>query len=108
MAGEPLRIIIALAAVVSIAVCGVAAHAEKRMFIVANDADGYGVDRCLSSSAPCGTAVANSYCHSHEYEHALSFRKLDREASTETTPANGLGSCQGRQCDEFVAIECAR
>ena len=25
-----------------------AAHAEKRIFIVANNRDGYGVDRCLA------------------------------------------------------------
>jgi hypothetical protein len=107
-----LRIVTALAAVASVVVGvvlgGVAAHAHKRMFIVANDADGYGVDRCLSSSAPCGTAVANSYCHSHEYEQALSFRKVDRDDITGATPTNGPGSCHGRQCDEFVAIECAR
>jgi hypothetical protein len=71
-------------------------------------ADDYGVDRCLSSSAPCGTAVANSYCHSHEYEQALSFRKVDRDAIAGATPTRGPGSCQGRQCDEYVAIECAR
>jgi hypothetical protein len=107
-----LRIVTALAAVASVVVGvvlgGVAAHADKRMFIVANDADGYGVDRCLSSSAPCGTAVANSYCHSHEYEQALSFRKVDRDDITGATPTNGPGSCHGRRCDEFVAIECAR
>ena len=30
-----------------------AAQAEKRIFIVANNADGYGVDRCLASGAAC-------------------------------------------------------
>jgi hypothetical protein len=102
---EPLRIAIAVAAVASLILGGVAAHADKRMFIVANDADGYGVDRCLISNAPCGTAVANSYCHSHEYDQALSFQKVDRGDITGATPASGPGSCQGRQCDEFVAIE---
>lgn len=92
----------------SVVLGGFAAHAEKRMFIVANDADGYGVDRCLSSSAPCGTVVANSYCHSHEYEQALSFRKVDRDNIAGVAPTSGPGSCQGRQCDAFVAIECAR
>jgi hypothetical protein len=98
-----LRIAIAVAAVASLILGGVAAHADKRMFIVANDADGYGVDR-----APCGTAVANSYCHSHEYDQALSFQKVDRGDITGATPASGPGSCQGRQCDEFVTIECTR
>jgi hypothetical protein len=108
MAGEPLRIVIAVAAVANVILGGVAAHAEKRMFIVANDADGYGVDRCLISNAPCGTTVANGYCHSHEYQQALSFQKVDRDDIAGATPTNGPGSCQGRQCDEFVAIECAR
>jgi hypothetical protein len=103
-----LRIVSALAAVVTVILGGVAAHAEKRMFIVANDADGYGVDRCLSSGAACGAAVANSYCHSHEYGQALSFRKLDRDDINGATPTKGPDSCQGHQCDEFVAIECGR
>ena len=102
-----MRIVIAAVAVASV-IFGGAARAEKRMFIVANDADAYGVDRCLISDAPCGTTVATSYCHSHEYEQALSFRKVDRDDITGATPASGPGSCKGRRCNEFVAIECSR
>jgi len=40
----------------------VSAQAEKRIFIIANNPDGYGVDRCLSSGATCGVAVATAYC----------------------------------------------
>ena len=108
MAGEPLRLAIAAAAFANVILGGGAGHAERRMFIVANDADGYGVDRCLISSTPCGATVANSYCHSHEYQQALSFQRVDRNDITGATPTNGPGSCQGHQCDEFVAIECAR
>ena len=79
-----------------------AAHAEKRVFIVASNSDGYGVDRCLASSAPCGEAVANSYCRSHEYGQALSYRKVDRDDITGAIPT-GLA-----KADEFVAIECSR
>ena len=32
------------------------------MFIIANDGDGYGVDRCLASGAKCGAVAANAYC----------------------------------------------
>jgi len=85
-----------------------AAHAEKRVFIVANNGDGYGVDRCLASSAPCGEAAANSYCRSHEYGQALSFRKVDRDDITGAIPASGRGTCRGGHCDDFVAIECTR
>ena len=36
-------------------ICGsVAAQAERRVFIIANDPDGYGVDRCLATGATCG------------------------------------------------------
>ena len=82
----------------------VTAQAEKRVFIIANNADGYGVDRCLSSGAHCGAAVATAYCKSRAFAQAGSFRKIDREEITGAVPStNGVG---GR--DEFVAIECVR
>jgi hypothetical protein len=83
-----------------------AAHAEKRIFIVANN--GYGVDRCLASGAPCGEAAANSYCRSHEYGQALSYRKVDRDDITGAIRTSGPGTCRGGHCDDFVAIECSR
>jgi hypothetical protein len=85
-----------------------AAHAEKRIFIVANNRDGYGVDRCLASGAPCGEAAANSYCRSHEYGQALSYRKVDRDDITGAIPTSGPSACRGGHCDDFVAIECSR
>ncbi len=85
-----------------------AAHAEKRVFIVANSGDGYGVDRCLASGAACGAAAANSYCRTHEFGQALSYRKVDRDDITGAIPASGPGSCHGAHCDDFVAIECTR
>ena len=45
----------------------VTAQAEKRIFIIANNADGYGVDRCLASGASCGAAVATAYCKSRDF-----------------------------------------
>ena len=85
-----------------------AAQAEKRLFIIANDADGYGVDRCLASGAPCGETVANTYCRSHEFAQALSFRKVDRDDITGAIPTAAAGACKGGNCDDFVAIECSR
>jgi hypothetical protein len=61
---------------------GTAAQAEKRVFIIANNSDGYGVDRCLATGASCGLPVAT--------------------AGTE--PATTGTSTR----DEFVAIECLR
>src|ERR1700740_1355493 len=83
------------------------AYAEKRMFIIANNSDGYGIDRCLSSGASCGHAIATAYCRAREYDKALSFRKVDRDDITGAIPTTA-GSCHGSTCEDFVAIECAR
>jgi hypothetical protein len=84
-----------------------AAQAEKRIFIVANNADGYGVDRCLASGAKCGAAAAAAYCKSREFAHATSYRQVGKEEITGAVPANS-GACNGGSCEHFVAIECAR
>jgi hypothetical protein len=83
-----------------------ATAAESRMFIVANNPDGYGVDRCLATGASCGRAIAAAYCQSREYRTAVSYRKVERDDITGTVP--GGESCKGGMCDAFVAIECAR
>jgi hypothetical protein len=82
------------------------AQAEKRIFIIASNADGYGVDRCLASGGGCGQAVATAYCRAREFDKALSFHKVDRDDITGSVPAGG--GCRGAGCDEFVAIECTR
>ena len=88
--------------------CGaVSAQAEKRVFIIANNPDGYGVDRCLATGATCGVAVATAYCKSRDFNLAASFRKVDREEITGAIPAMGT-SCPRGSCDEFIAIECSR
>jgi hypothetical protein len=103
-----MRLLIASSTVAAVLLTAAVAHAEKRMFIIANDADGYGVDRCLSSGAACGETVANTYCRAHEFTQALSFRKVDRDDITGAIPTSGPGSCKGDSCDDFVAIECSR
>jgi hypothetical protein len=85
-----------------------AAQAEKRVFIIANNGDAYGVDRCLASGAACGEAAANSYCRSREFAQATSYRKVDRDDITGAIPTSGPGSCHGANCDDFVAITCSR
>ena len=101
-----MRSVIAAVAFAAVLLGAAAAEAEKRVFIIANNADGYGIDRCLASGASCGEAAANSYCHTREFAHALSYRKVDRDDITGGVPATG--SCRGAHCDNFVAIECAR
>jgi hypothetical protein len=82
------------------------AHAEKRVFIIPNQADGYGIDRCLASGAACGAAAAAAYCKSREFAQAASYRKVDREEITGAVPTGS--ACARGHCDEFVAIECSR
>ena len=95
-----------LAAMAFTLLAGASAQAERRIFIIANNADGYGVDRCLATGASCGTAVATAYCRSPDFNEALSFRKVDRDEITGAVPAGGAG-CKGT-CQDFVAIECNR
>jgi hypothetical protein len=83
------------------------AQAEQRMFIVASNADGYGVDRCLETGAKCGAAIAAAYCKSQQFIHAASYRRVARDDITGSVPSGG-GVCHGDHCDEFVAIMCTR
>ena len=100
--------VFALAAILSLVLGLAPAQAEKRIFIIANNSDGYGVDRCLANGTSCGNAAATAYCRSHEFHQALSFRKVDRDDITGAVPTAGGTGCRGSNCDEFVAIECTR
>jgi len=96
-----------LLATLSLLACAaLPAKAENRLFVIANNADGYGVDRCLAAGAPCGRAIASAYCRSREFETAVSFRKIEREQVT------GLVLTSAEQItgseEALVAIECSR
>ncbi|MDI3471164.1 MAG: hypothetical protein OJF62_003227 [Pseudolabrys sp.] len=82
------------------------AHAERRMFIVASNPDGYGVDRCLESGEKCGAAIAAAYCKTHQFATAAAYHKVDRDEITGSIPAQSGHACPG--CGEFVAIVCTR
>lgn len=97
-----------LAILIVAAALAAPARAEKRTFVIANNPDGYGIDRCLSTGASCGTAVAAAYCHTHAFSRAVSFRKVDRGDITDAVPTAGGTICRGAGCDAFVAIECTR
>jgi hypothetical protein len=99
--------LVGLAALLCVSLAS-AAQAERRMFIIANDADGYGIDRCLASGAKCGAAAANAYCKQHQFTAAASFHKVDRDDITGAIPAGGSGGCKGTKCDDLVAIVCTR
>ena len=59
-----------------------AASADSRVFIVANQADGYGVDQCLARGDKCGAHAARSYCQSRDFAQALSYRRVDPDEVT--------------------------
>jgi hypothetical protein len=82
-------------------------QAEQRMFIVANDADGYGIDRCLASGARCGAAAANAYCKTRDFAEAATYHKVDRNDITGAATSSAAGACHDNRC-EVVAILCAR
>ena len=98
--------LVGLAAILCIGFAG-SAQAERRTFIIANDGDGYGIDRCLASGDKCGAASANAYCKSHQFASAASYRKVDRDDITGAIPTGGSGGCRGNTCD-VVAIVCTR
>ena len=98
-----------LAILAAAAVCGAGpAFAEKRLFIIGNSPDGYGVDRCLASGAPCGKAVATAFCQSRQFAQARSYRRVDRGEITGGVPARAPAGCTSGACADFVAIECVR
>jgi hypothetical protein len=103
-----MRAILAVLSIAAVLAAVTPALAEKRLFIIANNPDGYGIDRCLANGSACGSAAAAAYCTSHQFHKALSFRKVDRDDITGAIPPAGGSGCHGPSCDEFVAIECGR
>jgi hypothetical protein len=83
------------------------ASAESRIFIVANQADSYGIDQCLASGEKCGAHAARSYCQSRDFALASAYRRVDPDEITGSVPKDGP-NCSHRGCEEFVAITCQR
>ena len=80
-------------------------RADSRVFIVANQPDGYGIDECLAKGEKCGASAARAYCQSREFAQATGYRRVDPDevtgaipASTATPPGNS----------EYIAITCQR
>ena len=83
------------------------ASAETRVFIIANQADGYGVDQCLAKGDKCGAQVARTYCQSRDFAQASAYRRVDPDEITGSVPKSGA-NCSHGHCDEYVAITCQR
>jgi hypothetical protein len=101
-----MRFVPALLACASLAVA-TAASAETHVFIIANQADGYGVDQCLAKGDKCGAHAARSYCQSRDFAQASSYRRVDPDEITGSVPKSGA-NCPRGGCDEYVAITCER
>ena len=85
-----------------------AAYADSRVFIIANQADGYGIDQCLARGDKCGAHAARSYCQSREFAQASAYRRVDPDEITGAVPKGGPEKCSGSGCGEYVAITCQR
>ena len=85
-----------------------AASADSRVFIVANQADGYGIDQCLARGEKCGAHAARSYCQSREFAQATAYRRVDPDEITGAVSSGANAKCTGSGCGEYVAITCQR
>jgi hypothetical protein len=101
----PLAISLALLATAFL-LASSAAFADSRVFIIENQADGYGVDQCLAKGEKCGAHAALSYCQSRDFAQASSYRRVDPDEVTGSVPKGA--SCGHAGCGEYVAITCQR
>lgn len=84
------------------------AFADSRVFIIANQSDGYGIDQCLARGDTCGAHAARSYCQSREFAQATAYRRVDPDEVTGAIPKTASSICARGGCDEYVAITCQR
>ena len=105
--GTPMRSMSALLACLFLLAAS-AASADSRVFIIANQADGYGVDQCLAKGEKCGAHAARSYCQSRDFAQASSYRRVDPDEITGSVPKANENYCNHAGCNEYVAITCQR
>ena len=89
-------------------IAGSPAWADSRVFIIANQSDGYGVDHCLAKGEKCGAHAARSYCQSRDFIQATSYRRVDPDEVTGSVPKTAATACTRGGCNEYVAITCHR
>src|SRR3979411_1816814 len=69
--------------------------ADSRVFIIANQADGYGIDQCLAKGEKCGAHAARSYCQSRDFAQATAYRRVDPDEITGSVPKTAGGTWPG-------------
>ena len=102
-----MRFLTALLTCISL-LAATAAFADSRVFIISNQADGYGVDQCLARGEKCGAHAARSYCQSRDFAQASSYRRVDPDEITGSVPTAAGPTCNHSGCNEYVAITCQR
>lgn len=102
-----MRLIVSLFACAFVAFASTA-KADSRVFIIANHADGYGIDQCLAKGESCGVPAARAYCQSRAFSTATDFRRIGRDEVTGAIPVADIERCTGFGCGDYVAITCQR
>jgi hypothetical protein len=96
------------AALVALLALSAEARAETRIFLI-DSSDGYGIDACLATGAPCGERIATAWCRAHQYDRAIDFGRVANDAMTPISSGSAGGpSCHGPLCPPVVAITCSR
>ncbi|EFI51649.1 hypothetical protein [Afipia sp. 1NLS2] len=94
------------AALCVFALSSLPAYADSRVFIIANQPDGYGIDECLANGASCGASAARMYCESHQFARASSYHRVENEDITGAIPASTRSPAS--RAEAYVAITCQR
>lgn len=79
-------------------------RADSRVFIVANQPDGYGVDECLAKGESCGAPAARAYCQSRDFAQATGYHRVGTDEVTGAVPVSTASRVDG----EYIAITCER
>ena len=101
---------LALALAPSLAPATEATAGEDTAIFSVDLSDGYGIDTCIASGAPCGQAMADAWCRVHDFSRATSFGVARSDAQPGLTGAAPVrtAACEGSACQGAVAITCAR
>jgi hypothetical protein len=84
------------------------ALADSRIFVIANQSDGYGVNECLANGDKCGEHAARVYCQSRNFAQATNYHRIDPDEVTGSVPLSTGRTCSTGECGEYIAITCQR
>lgn len=84
------------------------ATADSKIFIIASQSVGHGLENCRASDSRCGGTAALSYCQARDFSTATAFRQVDPDDITGAGYSDGTRLCSNGVCREYVAITCQR